>query len=211
MVEENESRVLRRRRLVRVVTRRLSFRATLFGAGTLAGIVLGWMLANYSEGIPVRAATSPATGEDIATLRTELEQLKTLVPDQAHAMQDVGYHFGNLWFAAQHQNWPLADFYLAETRSHLKWGVRIRPVRQTKAGDIDLNGILEAVDNSLLSAVKEAIDKKDLEQFTQAYRQTLEGCYACHKASEKPFLRPQVPKTPTVHIMNLDPAAEWPQ
>jgi hypothetical protein len=153
------------------------------------------------------------TGE-VAALRAEVERLKGLVPDQAHAMEDVGYHFANLWFAAGQQNWPLADFYLAETRSHLRWAVRIRPVRQTKTGDVDLNGLLDAVDNTagvMLSAIKTAIEEKNTSAFTNAYRQTIEGCYACHKASEKPFIRPQVPTSLAEHIINLDPEATWPQ
>ncbi len=32
------------------------------------------------------------------------------------------------------QNWPLANYYLDETLSHLRWAVRIHPVRKTKAG-----------------------------------------------------------------------------
>lgn len=152
---------------------------------------------------------------DVEKLRVEVERLKGLVPDQAHAMEDVGYHFANLWFAAEQKNWPLADFYLAETRSHLRWAVRIIPVRKTRAGDsVELQGILDAVDKTpdvMLSAIKTAIEQKDNMAFTNAYRQTIEGCYACHKASEKPFIRPQVPKALAEHIINLDPNATWPQ
>jgi hypothetical protein len=86
-------------------------------------------------------------------------------------MEDVGYHFANLWFAAGQKNWPLADFYLAETRSHLRWAVRIRPVRQSKAGDVDLKGILDAMDNTegvMFSAIKASIDTKDTAAFTNA-------------------------------------------
>ncbi len=152
---------------------------------------------------------------DVEKLRVEVERLKGLVPDQSHAMEDVGYHFANLWFAAVQKNWPLADFYLAETRSHLRWAVRIIPVRKTRAGDsVELQGILDAVDKTpgvMLSAIKTAIEQKDNQAFTNAYRQTIEGCYACHKASEKPFIRPQVPKALAEHIINLDPEAKWPQ
>jgi len=125
-------------------------------------------------------------------------------------MADVGYHFANLWFAADKQNWPLADYYLGETRSHLSWAVRLHPVRQTKAGEVDLKRILDAVDNSLLSEIGAAITNKDPSIFQIAYRQTIEGCYACHKACEKPFLRPQVPNAASVSILNFDPNAIWP-
>ena len=72
---------------------------------------------------------APAPNADIAALKAEIERLKGMVPDQSHAMKDVAYHFTNLWFAGQKQNWPLADFYLSETRSHLHWAVRINGAR----------------------------------------------------------------------------------
>lgn len=166
-------------------------------------------------GAATPAGKAVETTNEIAAPRAEIERLKGLVPDQAHAMEDVGYHFANLWFAGQKQNWPLATFYLAETRSHLRWAVRIIPVRKTSSGlEVDLKGILDAVDNTpgvMLSAIKTAIEQKDLVAFTNAYRQTIEGCYACHKASEKPFIRPQIPAQPPEHIINMDPNAKWPE
>lgn len=150
-------------------------------------------------------------GSEVAALREEVARLKRLVPSQSHAMQDVGYHFTNLWFAGQKRNWPLAGFYLAETRSHLKWAVRIIPVRKTQAGDVDLDGIREAFDGSSLTEIQATIDAKDAARFAGAYKLALEGCYSCHKASEKPFLRLQIPADPEVKIINLDPNAKWPQ
>ena len=84
--------------------------------------------------------TPPASdaAAEIAGLNAEIEQLKGWTPDQSHVMKDVGYHFANLSFAGQQQNWPLATFYLTEMRSHLKWAVRIIPVRQTQPGEADL-------------------------------------------------------------------------
>ena len=79
------------------------------------------------------ALAADSTNE-LATLKAEVERLKGLVPDQSHAMKDVGYHFANLWFAAEKKNWPLADFYASETRSHLRWAVRIIPVRKDPQG-----------------------------------------------------------------------------
>ena len=60
---------------------------------------------------------------DIAALAADVEVLKAKATDQSHVMKDVSEHFGNLWFAAQAENWPLADFFLSETHSHLKWAV----------------------------------------------------------------------------------------
>jgi hypothetical protein len=147
-----------------------------------------------------------------STAQEELGLIRGKLPDQAHAMMDVGYQFSNLWFAAKAENWPLADFYFKETKSHLNWAVRIIPVRKDNAGqEIDLKAILQALENSPLKQVEESLAAKDVQAFERAYRFTLEGCYACHKASDKPFIRPQVPSTPAATIINFDPDAKWPQ
>lgn len=179
-------------------------------AAFFAGFVAGIGLAGaFDRAVPQAAGAQAPAKVD---LTAELELLKARLPDQAHAMQDVGYHFTNVWFAADKQHWELANFYLGETKSHLKWAVRIIPKRKDKAGqEINLESILQATENGPLAQVQEAIAAKDSERFVKAYKFTLEACYACHKASDKPYLRPQIPDHPEVQIMNFDPQAEWPK
>lgn len=176
----------------------------------LLGTIIGSIWAG-NVGTAVNAESGESPDHAVEELRKELEHIKSLLPGQAHAMHDVSYRFENLWFAVQHENWALADFYLAETRSHLKWAVRIIPVRSRTAGDVDLGGILESIDTTLFAAVKEAIDRRDVAQFRDSYRESIEGCYACHKAVEKPYLRLHVPERATVEILNFDPEASGPQ
>lgn len=124
-------------------------------------------------------------------------------------MASVAYHFNNMWFAADAQNWPLAEFYWNETRSHMRWAVRIIPVRKDNAGqEVKLQNILEAVENSPLKQLREAIDAKDHEKFVAAYRFTMESCYSCHKASDKPYLRPRIPDRPAEPTINFDSQVE---
>jgi hypothetical protein len=158
---------------------------------------------------------APAAGTRAANraddLAAQVKALTELVPDQAHIMADVGYYFTNLWFAGNAENWPLADFYLGETKSHLKWAVRSKPIRKDNAGrDINLANILEAFENSQLTKLKQAVDRKDKTAFEAVYKESLTICYACHKASDKPYLRPQVPTKPDAAIINFDPKADWP-
>ena len=149
---------------------------------------------------------APASNPDLATLKIEIERLKGLVPDQSHAMKDVAYHFTNLWFAAQKQNWPLADFYLAETRSHLRWAVRIIPVRKTPQGqEIRLADILEPMDKSVLTELNAIIAAKDSKAFRLKYEQALATCYSCHVAAGKPFLRLQIPNQSEAQIIRFEP------
>ena len=73
---------------------------------------------------------------------------------------------------------------------------------------MELAGILEAVTNTFLKAVGDAIEKKDIEDFKTAYTQTMVGCYACHAACEKPFLRLHIPESPGATVIDSAPPTE---
>jgi len=195
--------------------RNIALRASaLLGIGGILGCFVSVALQGSSGIMETRALAEekPTRSSEVTNAQPAASTSSGILPDQSHAMVDVGYHFSNLWFAADKQNWPLAKYYLQETRSHLNSAVRLHPVRTTSSGaEIDLNGILQAIDNSFLTEIDRAITNKDTAKFKTAYRQTLEGCYACHKACEKPFLRPQVPSAPSVTILNFDPTATWPE
>ena len=42
--------------------------------------------------------------DDLNEVRADVARLKTNAPSQSHTMSDVGYHWTNLWFAAEKQN-----------------------------------------------------------------------------------------------------------
>jgi hypothetical protein len=154
----------------------------------------------------ISSAQQAAPGADVAELKAEIEALKGMLPSQSHSMVDVEFQFANLWFAGKAQNWPLATFYLNETRSHLNWTVRLRPVRKlSNGGDLDLRPILKGVEDGGIANIKAAIDKHDGGAFEAAYRGMLAQCTACHEAAEKPFLRPDVPKAPPSALIDMKP------
>ncbi len=178
--------------------------------GRVAVVVLSVALISVSSGCE---QTSPAavSGTPPENLAARVKALEDLLPSQSHLMADVGDHFTNLWFAGKAENWPLADFYLGETRSHLHWAVRRIPIRKDNRGqDVNLVNILEAFENSQLTQLKQTIDGKNRSGFESVYKESLTVCYSCHKAADKPYLRPQIPVEPTSRIMNFNPKAEWP-
>lgn len=190
----------------------LAARAPLLALGVVAGAVPFLLFAGSRHVSASAAQAVPAQAAEAAALQSQVDRLKGMVPDQSHAMTDVGYHFANLWFAGDRKNWPLAKFCFDETRSHLRWAVRIIPVRKSPNGeDLDMKSLLDAVDTGLLAEVGKTIDAGDHARFVTTYRQALEGCYSCHKAAGKPYLRPQIPATPAAAILNFDPEAKWPQ
>jgi len=181
--------------------------ATLFVLLVIAGCQPA---VRQESGPSTPAATvQPATA---STLEADVAHLKDIVPGQSHAMIDVGYHMSNLWFAAQKQNWDLAAFEVDETRNRIRWTLRISPTRKTPDGQIlDMKPVFDGIDKSLLTPLKDAVAKKDAKAFVPAYRDMLEGCYQCHKAAGKPYLRPMVPTVPPQTIINYDPNADWPK
>jgi hypothetical protein len=169
---------------------------------------LGWG-ALAAALLQTAAAQPPAAGADsgaqIAALKAEIETLKGMVPPQSHTMIDVEYHFANLWFAAKSSNWPLATFYLNETRGHLNWSLRVRSIRKLADGsEIDLRPILKGMEETGgLAHLKAAVERQDAAAFEAAYRETLTQCHACHRAIEKPFLEPQIPTAPATPLIDL--------
>jgi hypothetical protein len=164
-------------------------------------------IAAFALGAAVHAQQpAPAGGdENLAALHAEIERLKSIVPGQAFAMTQVAYNFNNLWFAAHAENWPLAQFYVNETRVRLRWAMRITPVRKISTGEVELQPLLDALEKDPLARVADAVAAKSVPQLETAYRDTLEGCHACHAASEKPYLELQTPTAPAEPMIRFSP------
>src|SRR4051812_23606399 len=105
---------------MRFMKRYLNFRrrvllAISFGVGVLLSAASGVLFGPVVLQAHAQQQTPPKPGavdDSQRIVRTGIENS----PDQSHVMADVGYHFANLWFAAEKQNWPLANYYLSETR-----------------------------------------------------------------------------------------------
>lgn len=143
-----------------------------------------------------------ALRQEVAELKEEVQELRGKLPSQSHTMADVDYHFANLWFAGRSGNWPLATFYLDETRSHLNWAVRVVPVRRIGDGQqVELKPILEGIEQSGLGDLRGSIERQDTAAFETAYRTMLTQCHGCHVASDKPYLEPHVPDRPASSLI----------
>ena len=176
----------------------------------VAMAVISLLLAAAGSGCEQASPAAPAQSS-LESLAARIKALDDLIPSQSHMMADVSEHFTNLWFAGKAGNWPLADFYLSETRSHLRWAVRRIPIRKDNAGhDVNLDHILTAFENSQLAQLKQVIGRKELPGFERTYKECLTVCYSCHKAADKPYLRLQIPTEPVSRIVNFDPQANGP-
>jgi hypothetical protein len=187
---------------------------------TVIGVLVGAGMVAYlhrNDGAAAAGSREAVAGggddaaDGLTSLGSDVAKLKANAPSQSHTMSDVGYHWTNLWFAAENKNWPLAMFYFEEARDHIVWTIRLRPVRKAPDGsDVNLMPIFQSIDTSAFKAVTDAIQAQNSTAFTAAYRESLAACYGCHKASGKPYLRPEIPTAPAQTIINVDAAATWP-
>jgi hypothetical protein len=51
----------------------------------------------------------------------------------------------------------------------------------------------------------QTVENRDDSGFEQAYTATLGACYACHVASDKPYLRLRIPDAPAAAILQFSP------
>ncbi|MEO8314730.1 MAG: hypothetical protein ABI645_08045 [Pseudomonadota bacterium] len=165
------------------------------------------MLAGMLTGICADAVQAADTTPDptLQTLQADLQRLQGLLPGQAFAMTQVAYNFNNLWFSVQARNWPLAQFYVNETKVRLRWAVRLQPVRKLSTGNVELTPIATALETIQLAAMEKSIAEKNVNGFVAGYTAMMHGCQACHEAMEKPFLQLQIPKTPAEAMIKFAP------
>lgn len=180
----------------------------VFVFGIIVGGLLVWKTPMSGQSALKQPAKADLQNIDLAALSSDVAKLKSIVPSNSHIMEDVSFHYSNLWFAGQRQNWPLAMFYFNETRNHIKWLVTKSPTTKTPAGEVvNLQGIFDGLDTSSLAMLKKSIDDKNEEEFTSMYKLMLDGCYSCHKSAGRPYLHPVVPTVPPQSIITYTPDA----
>ena len=171
------------------------------------GAIIGGMAVEYwmTRNVPVPAAQQQAAAPT-GTAGADVTFLKSVVPTQSHTMIDVGYHWTNLWFAAEKKNWPLARYLFGEARQSMRWTILLRPVRQLSDGKtVDVKGLFTAIDMSAFAAVQLAVEDEDHAAFASSYKSALEACYSCHVSAGLPHLRPVVPTSPASTLISFEP------
>jgi|SRR5579871_1386712 len=186
------------------------------GAGTfvLGAVLGGFVVASWERpAVSAQQNSAPAQANG-ANVPADVARLKEIVPPNSHPMVEAGMFAANLWFAGEKKNWPLAGYFLNETRNRIRWEVHLNPGPKGADGNpVDMQSIFDGVDNGSITKVRKAIDAKDSAAFAAEYKNLLRDCYSCHKAALRPYLRPMVPVSSAAAqpILNLDPNADWPE
>jgi len=179
-----------------------------FAIGVLIGALAIWKIPSLAQAPAKDQPKAASSKVDLPELSDDVARLKNITPNLSHVMADVAFQYSNLWFAGQKKNWPLAMFYYNETRGRIRWMLRINPNPKTPEGEVvNLQGIFDGIDTSSLAGLKKAIEDKNSDKFTSAYKLMLDSCYSCHKSAGRPYLRPVVPTVPPQSIISYSPDA----
>ena len=121
-------------------------------------------------------------------------------PGLGEFMTTMQLHMGKVWFAGKSSNWDLARYEIDELREAME---AAQNLHATKNG-VDISKVLAAVNQSQISQLSEAVDKKNQRNFTHAYNEALSACNGCHEESGHGFIKITRPTAPPVTNQKWD-------
>ena|SRR5688572_1019613 len=124
---------------------------------------------------------------DLGKAKVTLDQLGLSQPGMARLMAELGPRMHRLYYAAQAGNWPLARYFLNESRSLLKISTVVRP----KYAESMARFLEEDV-----PPVVKAIDDEDWAAFERAFEAMVERGNDYHGEYGKGYIRWRTPDTP---------------
>ncbi len=132
--------------------------------------------------------------DSLKDIRQQLDQLKQQAPGLGEYMTTIQLHAAKLWFAVGASNWELALYELDEMSETMDGA---RALHVFKNG-LDISGVLQSVQETQLSLMRQAIATKTSSTFTSAYGETLDACNGCHRSAGYGFISIMPPTAPPV-------------
>jgi len=115
-----------------------------------------------------------------------IEDMAAIQPGLARIMPEIGARTWKLFYAAKHQNWPMAKFQYKEIIGLFEMGAFMRPKH-------------EAAINQYLAEnwkpLESTIADKDFASFEKAFHAAIDAANAYHELKEKPYIYWKLPET----------------
>jgi hypothetical protein len=109
-----------------------------------------------------------------------------------------------LGLAGSEQNWPYAAYELDQLRETFADLAEILP----KYRDLSIPEMIMSTVTEPLAALNRAIQAKDGNQFTAAYRQLTASCNSCHQSYDRPVIVIQLPTAAAFPDQDFRPPAK---
>lgn len=153
-------------------------------------MLLGTALSACSAqmAVPARATAGEVPPQAESWLRGGVDERLETVAAQlggfGTTMMEVGYRYGELYFAGDDENWDYARHQIEEIEGAMAKGLQRRPARAASA----------AMLNPALDTVKAAVASGDEDAFEDAFETLTNACNACHVAEKASFIRVAPPE-----------------
>jgi hypothetical protein len=163
----------------------------------------------------VAVGRADAANEDLHALQVQVAATAPARSVEALEEHDEGPHLGErmnafarrfagLWYAGCSDNYELAEYEIHSMKEIVEW---IEPLEKVENG-VNVNGVLDALRNTQLKAMDDAVEAKDKPAFEAAYRETMKACNACHASSGHPFIRITIPERKPVANRIYEPVPD---
>jgi hypothetical protein len=180
----------------------MKYTAYLWGAviACVALVVALFFRINSLES-QVQSLGGPSRGEQaslqgsLRRVEADVKTAKDLAPGLGEYMITIQLHAGKLWFAAKASNWALAKYELDE----LKETMETAKALNAEKNGVKISGVLDAVIQTQVARLAEAIKHESQTEFQKTYDETLSACNGCHTESGHKFIhitRPSAPPVP---------------
>jgi hypothetical protein len=126
--------------------------------------------------------------------QADVAALKEAAPGLGEYMTTIQLHAGKLWFAGNATNWGLANYELDE----LKETMEAAKLLKAEKNGVKISNVLDAVLQSQIAQLEEAIKRKGKPEFQKAYDATLSACNGCHSEAGVKFIQIVRPSAPPV-------------
>jgi hypothetical protein len=138
-------------------------------------------------------------------LQTQLDGIKAAIPKFAVPMREVGDRFQNMYFAAQGENWGLAN-YMSKYMDKA-----MNPAKLTKPAEYPE---WRSFYDKTFSPVNKAIMAQDFKAFEKEYMAAIKNCNECHSAMGYGFIEVKplsAPADPGILYVLKSKAADVPK
>jgi hypothetical protein len=157
----------------------------------LAALALVFAAAAGSSALPQSARSTAGSDAPLPYTLTLGDMMSTLIQPRHE----------KLGLAGKAQNWPLAQYALAEIRLSFAGIIKAQP----KFMGLPVQQLVDAAVTQPMNAVDAAIKQQDPQKFAAAYAQLTAGCNACHAALEHPFVVIKVPNASAFPNQDFNP------
>lgn len=153
-------------------------------------ILVGTALSACSAQLALPARTTAgevppkAEGWLRGSVDERLETIAAQLGGFGMTMMEVGYRYGELYFAGDDENWDYARYQIGEIQVAMANGLQRRPARAASA----------AMLNPALDTVKAAVASGDVDAFEDAFETLTVACNTCHIAEKASFIRVAPPE-----------------